>query len=275
MVNFTKTKEYLICVDSDGTVMDSMLIKHERALGPKVISVFGMEEHEEEILKKWCDVNLYKETRGLNRFIALDSILEFAKSFGYQYDGYDAFHEWVLTTDSLSIDSLQKEIDKKGNKECLCKALEWGLEVNDEIKKLPLSKPFINAKKSIEILSCVADLLGVSSANYDAITTEWHHAQIDTYFKAIACQKDGTKECIIADALSLGYDPKKVLMLGDSVGDLIAAKKNNIHFFPFIPKHENDSWNELIDKSLPLFLDNKFDDDYQKDLIDRFKSVLS
>lgn len=152
MVNFTKTKEYLICVDSDGTVMDSMLIKHERALGPKVISVFGMEEHEEEILKKWYDVNLYKETRGLNRFIALDSILEFAKSFGYQYDGYDAFHEWVLTTDSLSIDSLQKEIDKKWNKECLCKALEWGLEVNDEIKKLPLSKPFINAKKVLRFL---------------------------------------------------------------------------------------------------------------------------
>ena len=52
-------------------------------------------------------------------------------NFGYKYDGYDAFHEWVLTTDSLSIDSLKKEIAKKGNKECLCKALEWGLEVND------------------------------------------------------------------------------------------------------------------------------------------------
>ena len=64
-------------------------------------------------------------------------------------------------------------------------------------------------------------------------------------------------------------------MLGDSIGDLIAAKKNNIHFFPFIPKYENDSWNELIDKALPRFLDNKFDDNYQNDLIDRFKRVLS
>ena len=37
MITFEKEKDYLICVDSDGTVMDSMVIKHTKALAPKLI----------------------------------------------------------------------------------------------------------------------------------------------------------------------------------------------------------------------------------------------
>lgn len=92
MITFEKEKDYLICVDSDGTVMDSMVIKHTKALAPKLISVFGLENDKNQILKKWYELNLYKETRGLNRFIALDSILAYAGSLDYSFEGYDIYH---------------------------------------------------------------------------------------------------------------------------------------------------------------------------------------
>lgn len=219
MITFEKEKDYLICVDSDGTVMDSMVIKHTKALAPKLISVFGLENDKNQILKKWYELNLYKETRGLNRFIALDSILAYAGSLDYSFEGYDIYHNWVINTQSLSVPSLKNEIERRGNYDCLVKALKWGEDVNLAIERLPLAKPFKNARRSLEILSERVDLLGVSSANEKAILAEWKSAKIDYLFKAIGCQKDGTKEKIIEFALSLGYKNDHVLMLGDSMGD--------------------------------------------------------
>ena len=275
MIDFIKTNDYLVCVDSDGTVMDSMTLKHRKVLAPKVISVFKMEAHKREILKKWYELNLYKETRGLNRFIALDSILRYAAQFGYNYEGYNDYHNWVLTTKSLSVKSLEEEISNVGSSECMEKALRWGKEVNEKIAKLPLAKPFKNAYVSIEILSHNVDLLGVSSANEAAITEEWRDAKIDKFFKAIGCQKDGTKEKIISEALSLGYEASHVLMLGDSIGDLIAAKENGILFFPFIPYHENESWTLLVNEGLNKFITGSFDREYQDSLIERFRKALA
>ena len=37
-----KTKDYLICLDSDGTVIDGMTIKHLECFGPEVIKEWKM-----------------------------------------------------------------------------------------------------------------------------------------------------------------------------------------------------------------------------------------
>ena len=60
-------------------------------------------------------------------------------------------------------------------------------------------------------------------------------------------------------------------MLGDSIGDLIAATENGILFFPFIPYHENDSWTILINEALPKLINKAFDNEYQEMLINSFK----
>ncbi len=57
--------------------------------------------------------------------------------------------------------------------------------------------------------------------------------------------------------------------------DLLASRRNNILFFPFIPYHENDSWNRLINEAFPLFLQGKYDEEYQEKIILEFKKVLS
>lgn len=47
---YKKTKEYLVCVDSDGCAMDTMDIKHFRCFGPCMVKEWGLNKWENEIL---------------------------------------------------------------------------------------------------------------------------------------------------------------------------------------------------------------------------------
>lgn len=65
---FEKTKDFLICVDSDGCVLDTMDVKHMCCLGPCLVHVWNLEEYRDEIIRLWRKVNLFSPARGLNRF---------------------------------------------------------------------------------------------------------------------------------------------------------------------------------------------------------------
>ena len=245
MLNFTKEHDILICIDSDGTIMDTMTIKHEECFGPAFIDVFGIKEHKEEILDHWNDTNLYTTTRGINRFQGLKEILEFIElNYNYKFDGSHYFYNWVNTTKAFSVDLLKEE-NNKHESEVIKKAIMWSDEVNKRIKLLPPSKVFLNCKETLEKLSSFADLVGVSSANKGAVIEEWTNNGIIKYFKEVACQDVGSKSFIISEAIKNGYDTNKVIMLGDALGDERAAKDNNCLFYPIIPSMESKSWNNL------------------------------
>ena len=59
VAEFEKTKDFLVCVDSDGCAMDTMEVKHRKCFGPKAVEVWGLEQIEERFLEVWNDVNLY------------------------------------------------------------------------------------------------------------------------------------------------------------------------------------------------------------------------
>jgi phosphoglycolate phosphatase-like HAD superfamily hydrolase len=56
----------------------------------------------------------------------------------------------------------------------------------------------------------------------------------------------GSKAACIAEMLKFGYDPAKVLMVGDAPGDCDAAEKNGVHYYPILVNHEKESWDEII-----------------------------
>ena len=49
IANFVKEKEYLICIDSDGSAIDTMTEKHKKAFGPEAVKVWQLEEIEEDL----------------------------------------------------------------------------------------------------------------------------------------------------------------------------------------------------------------------------------
>lgn len=249
MLKAKKQHDYLICIDSDGTIMDSMTIKHEKCFGPCFIKVFDIKEHVDEILKKWNDINLYRLTRGINRFQGLKQILTYVmENFQLRYEGYEHFFSWVEKTGTFSTSLLKKELDKYPNDEVIQKALEWSYLVNEEISMLPPFYEFEHVNPCLARLASFSDLLGVSSANKDAVIKEWTKQGLAPFFMDIACQDVGSKSNIIKQALELGYDLDNVIMIGDALGDENAAKENGVSFYPIIPSQEVRCWSELENK---------------------------
>lgn len=274
MFQIEKKYDYLICINSDGTIMDSMVLKHENAFGPALIKTFNLEEIKDEVLEIWYEINLKRITRGINRFKALDLVLkEIETKFGKTYDGYDQYHDWVLNSDKLSIDLLSQKVINTENKNCLELALKWAELANLYISNQKY-KPFNNSLKVLDLLYDSCDLVGVSSANNSALNSEWQESNISKYFRVVASQEYGNKEKILESAIRCGYDLNKSVMIGDSMSDYEAAKKVNMLFFPIIPTKENESWDLFLSEGIVKLKNNTFDDKYQKKLVEQLKKSL-
>ena len=150
---FKKTKDFLVCVDSDGCAMDTMDIKHIRCFGPCMIDVWQLEKNKDEILKRWNEINLYTLTRGINRFKGLSMVLTEINEQYVAIDGIDDLIFWSKNADELSNESLKREIEKAPQKEIFKLALKWSESVNALIKELPESeiKPFEFVKEALKL----------------------------------------------------------------------------------------------------------------------------
>ena len=63
-----KRKEFLVCIDSDGCVMDTMDLKHDKCLAPCMLMVWDLGKYKIELTARWREINLYSLDRGTNRF---------------------------------------------------------------------------------------------------------------------------------------------------------------------------------------------------------------
>ena len=53
LLSMKPTKEFLVCVDSDGCAMDTMNIKHFRCFGPCMVEEWRLEPWRDAILERW------------------------------------------------------------------------------------------------------------------------------------------------------------------------------------------------------------------------------
>lgn len=272
---YEKVKDFLVCVDSDGCAMDTMEIKHRECFAPEMIKTWNLQENEEYILNLWYDLNLYTQTRGINRFKGLAETFKIIREKGIEIEDLDSLLNWVDTTNELSNRSLKNEIEKTDSK-ALKMALEWSLNVNESIERLPKGdEPFENVKEGLEALSKKVDISVVSSANGEALTDEWGRNDLVQYLRALLGQEAGTKQHCIAELKKKGYDTDKILMVGDAPGDLQAAKNNGVRFYPILVNKEGFSWTRLVEEAVPKLINGEFDEAYQNQLIEEFNASLS
>ena len=62
-----------------------------------------------------------------------------------------------------------------------------------------------------------------------------------------------------------GYAPDHVLMCGDAPGDLDAAEKNGVYYYPILVRHEKESWEEFVSQALPRFVAGTYGGEYQQE----------
>ncbi len=249
--SFEKKHDFLVCVDSDGCVMDTMNCKHFHCFGPCMVTEWGLEAWKDAILDRWNVINLFSMTRGINRFKGLAMALSEIHAQYTPIAGIEKLAAWVEHAPALGNDALAKAIADSADAEeqaVLSKALSWSKAVNAAIVALPeeWKVPYDGAKEGLAAAHGFADVAMVSSANRDAVEEEWGKFGLLDHTDIVLAQDVGSKAACIAAMLQFGYNREKVLMIGDAPGDRDAAEKNGVHYYPILVNHEKESWDEAI-----------------------------
>ena len=276
LIHFKPKHDVLIAIDSDGCVFDSMTIK-QRIFHTGIIKFWGLEAVETEFRRVAEWTALYSPWRGLNRFELLLKILQGVSKYipaCKNPPATAALEAFAQSGVPLSADELAKRIERTGDPE-LKRALEWSRSVSKEIAAVPQMPVFDGVSEGLEKIRAAADSIVVSQTDEAALVHEWRNAGLDRFVDVIAGAELGSKIESLATAMKNRYAPEKTVMVGDAPGDLETARAVGCLFFPIIPGDEPASWVELREETLPRVLNGTFAGEYQKNLIGRFKKVLS
>ena len=281
--NHIPTKDFFVGIDSDGTIFDSMEVKHKDCFVGSLIRVFELAPITHEIHMVWNYVNIFSQTRGTNRFKAL--ILTFnylremdrVKQLQIQLPMLKALEDWVNESKSLSNESLINLIADLplGEKLIIKTVLEWSEEVNRVVKETVFNlPPMEGALIALNSLIPYADLVVISNTPLDTLHREWSENNIISKVLHIGGQETGTKTEMLMCAAKDKYEDSKILIIGDSPGDLSAAKNINALFYPILPTKEYYSWNVFNAKFCTDFLNGKYVGHNETKQIDEFESIL-
>ena len=263
-------------MDSDGCVMNTMDIKHINCFGPCLIEEWALQPWQKAILDRWNKINLYNITRGINRFKGLSLILSEINERYKPIEGVKVFAEWVKKSPTLSEEGIIKAIEDGKDEDIFKKALSWSKQVNRKVAKLREEDklPFPLAKEALQLSSSFADIAMVSSANRQSVIDEWASNGLLGYVDVILTQNDGSKADCIGKLINKGYEKERVIMCGDAVNDLNAAKANLILFYPIIAGEESKSWQEFIDNGLARLIDGSYKK-YEEQMVIKFYNNLN
>jgi len=127
------------------------------------------------------------------------------------------------------------------------------------LSNAPRELPYDGAKEGLAAAHQFADVAMVSSANRDAVEEEWGKFGLLEHTDIVLAQDIGSKAACIAEMLKFGYDPAKVVMIGDAPGDCDAAEKNGVHYFPILVNHEKESWDEAVAVAYGMLQSGEYD----------------
>lgn len=278
MSDYKPTKEFLVGIDSDGCVFDTMELKHKECFIPPFINHYGLQGVSKYAREAAEFVNLYSKSRGVNRFKALVEQLDWlrrrpeVKARGVDVPQPKGVVAWMERESKLGNPTLKVEVEKTGDPD-LKQALAWSLEVNETVEGMVRCvPPFPYVKKCLDRFAEVADMLVVSATPQAALKAEWEEHGVAKYVRAICGQEAGSK----AEALEVSkhYAPNKTLMIGDAPGDHKAAVAVGALYFPINPGKEEASWKRLYEEGIDRFLGGTFAGEYQQKLLDEFNQYL-
>ena len=268
-IEFKKTNDFLVGIDSDGCAFDTMELKHKECFIPCIIHHWGLKGISKYAREAAEFVNLYSKSRGVNRFPALIEVFKLLQkrpevvARGAKIEIPEILVEWMNKETKLGNAALAKYVEETGDP-LMKKTLAWSLDVNETVDKI--------VRESLEKLQGKADVLVVSATPQAALQKEWANQGLLPFVQSICGQEVGTKKESLAYA-SL-YPKNHALMIGDAPGDYKAALANNALFFPINPGEEEASWKRFFEEGAQKFLNEEFAGDYQQELLDDFNSHL-
>jgi len=278
LADFRPERSFLVGIDSDGCVFDTMELKHKECFIPAFIKHYGLQGVSKYAREAAEFVNLYSKSRGVNRFPGLVEQLNWlrrrpeVKARGVDVPNPEGLQRWIAQETKLGNPALERAMATTNDAD-LKQALEWSLAVNraiaDMVHGVP---PFPYVRECLERLADEADMLVVSATPGEALIAEWEEHDLSRFARAIYGQEFGTKKEMLTVAKQ--YPSGQTLMVGDAPGDYKAAEANRCLFFPINPGREEASWQRLFEEGIERFLGDTFSGDYQRQLLDDFNRLL-
>jgi len=278
--NHEATKDFLICIDSDGCAFDSMEIKHKECFTPNHIKHWNLQAVSKFAREASEFVNLYSKWRGINRFPAtlmmFDLLAERAEvqERGVKMPDVPNLRRWIETETRLGNPALETYC-KEHDEVDMHQALEWSKAINATVEDMVHGvPPFPYVRNSLAKAQSSADMLVCSATPHDALVREWKEHEIAEFVFAIAGQEQGSKTEHIRLVSEGRYEKDKIIMIGDAPGDMKAAKNNDVLFYPINPGEEAASWRRFHDEALDKFFKQEYAGEYEANVIREFESFL-
>jgi phosphoglycolate phosphatase-like HAD superfamily hydrolase len=278
MIDFQAKQKFLVGIDSDGCVFDTMELKHKECFIPAFINYYELQGASKYAREAAEFVNLYSKSRGVNRFPALVEQLDWlsrrpeVKARGVKVPKPAGVIKWIAEESKLGNPALEKAVAATDDPD-LRLALTWSKAVNDTVATMVRGvPPFPNVKACLDRFAEKCDMIVASATPNAALKAEWEEHGIAGHVRAICGQEAGTKKEILSVATQ--YGEHKCLMIGDAPGDHKAAVANNCLYFPINPGHEEASWKRLLDEGIDRFFAGTYVGAYQQHLIDEFNEYL-
>ncbi|PQO25901.1 haloacid dehalogenase [Blastopirellula marina] len=271
-------QEFLVGIDSDGCVFDTMELKHKECFIPNIINYYELQGVSKYAREAAEFVNLYSKSRGINRFPALVETLEWLQKRpevierGAKIEIPASLTKWIAEETKLGNPALEAKVAESNDPD-LAHCLKWSKAVNETVAGMVRGvAPFPSVRKCLEKLTGKADMLVVSATPNDALNDEWEEHDIRQFVTEICGQEAGNKKETLTNATK--YKPNQTLMIGDAPGDYKAAVANDCLFYPINPGDEENSWKRFYDEGIDKFLNLEFAGDYQKALLEEFDRYL-
>lgn len=276
-MGFKRKKDYFVGIDSDGTVFDSMKLKHTHAFIPAMIRVWGLEECSELVYGIAERVNLYSQTRGINRFPGLLMTFEELKERQgnlFSVANLDDLRKFVQSDMAMSNVGLE-EYRKKNPSEFLNQVLLWSKLGDDMFAKACENlEPFDSVKTVLKIIHEDCDCMVVSAASGQGLNKDWGRNGLLENVDFVAGQEFGGKASQLCIAKEQGYRAENCMMIGDGLGDLEAAKQNGFCFYPIFPGREEACWRKFLEVDYPHFMEGRYSGRYEEALCREFRECL-
>ncbi|MBN1674243.1 MAG: HAD family hydrolase [Kiritimatiellae bacterium] len=267
-------------VDSDGCVFDTMEVKQKQCFHPVIIAHWHLEPIGKYVRQTAEFVNLYSKWRGTNRFRALKILFDLlaereeVQQSGVKLPATEALGRFIESGVALGNPALAQAVAQTADPD-LDSLLRWSEAVNAEVARVARNVPaFAWAKEGLERISAHSDAICVSQTPGEALMREWQQHELAPCVRVIAGQELGTKAEQLALAAAGKYGAGRVLMIGDALGDLEAARACRALFFPIGPGHEAECWQRFCEEGYGRFLAGDFAGSYETALIEGFKTLL-
>lgn len=278
-----KTKDFLVCIDSDGCLLDNMELKHKECFCPATINCWNLQGASKYVREVAEYVNLYSRSRGTNRFPAIIRTLELSfqrpqvMERGLVPPDLGSLKQWIEETPVLSASTLEEYAESHSNlSPVLLQAARWSREVDESIAHIVRNvQPFPFVREALEKFNTFADIVVVSATPHEALVRELKACGLDRFMSFIAGQETGTKSQCIRMAMQGRYESSHVLKIGDAPSDFQAAQENSVLFNPIVAGKERESWKNVLEVSSDKFQNGTFSGKYMEDLTRDFLDCLS